>query len=146
MSQHSLSIHWQRQGVFSHEGFERQHELTFQPDVRLVAGGANNSFGADPEQMLAASLASCFMQTFLVLASKKRLQVEVYEDQPVAELEQREDGKFWVARIRLTPKVQFSGDNAPSEEAVRAMCEKAHHHCFIGNSIASDVVIEPQFA
>jgi organic hydroperoxide reductase OsmC/OhrA len=140
--EHSIDLLWQRQGEFSHQGFERRHQLQFQPQVGLPAGGAGNDFGADPEQMLAAAMASCHMQTFLALAAKKRLQVELYQDRAVATLAQRDDGKFCVDRIRLTPQVQFVGDSQPDADAIRAMHEKAHQHCFIANSVSCDVDIQ----
>ncbi|TNC90853.1 MAG: osmotically inducible protein OsmC, partial [Thalassolituus sp.] len=74
--EHRVAVSWERQGAFSHEGFERRHSLNFQPEVTLSAGGAGNDYGADPEQLLAAAMASCHMQTFLALAAKKRLTVD----------------------------------------------------------------------
>lgn len=145
MADHVINVQWHKAGDFSHEGFERRHRIAFQPDVSIDAGGAGNTFGADPEQMLAAAMASCHMQTFLALAAKKRLTVESYEDSASAELEQREDGKFWVCRLVLTPKAVFSGAKIPDEEAIRAMHDKAHQHCFIANSVTSDVVVNPRF-
>lgn len=145
MSEHSISINWTVQGEFTPQGFSREHNIEFQPQVSVVAGGANNEFGADPEQMLAGALASCHMQTFLMLAAKKRLQVESYEDTVVAEAVQREDGKFWVNQIRLTPKAKFVGEKQPDEATVLAMHEKAHQHCFIANSIKSEIIVKPRF-
>ena len=144
MSEHIINIRWEKQGVFSHEGFERRHELQFQPQVTLPAGGAGNAFGADPEQLLAAAMASCHMQTFLVLAAKKRLVVSSYEDRAVAEMGQKEDGRFWVPVIRLHPRVIFEGNQQPEEATIIAMHEKAHHHCFIANSCLSSVVVQPR--
>lgn len=145
VSEHRVAINWQREGEFSHEGFERRHQLQFNEGVNLTAGGAGNSFGSDPEQLFAAAMASCHMQTFLVLASKKRLQVVSYDDTAVAELVKGEDGLFRVSVIRMTPKVVFEGDKLPDEETIRKMHDKAHHHCFIANSVSCGVVIEPQF-
>jgi organic hydroperoxide reductase OsmC/OhrA len=145
MSEHRIRIAWQRQGPFSHESFERRHQIAFQPSVTLPAGGAGNDFGADPEQLLAAAMASCHMQTFLALAAKKRLVVEQYEDDANAEIAQREDGMYWVSALHLNPKAIFSGDRQPDQAAVRAMHEKAHQHCFIANSVLSSVDISPRF-
>jgi len=145
MAEHIIHIQWHKDGVFSHEGFERRHSVEFRPEVTIPAGGAGNRYGADPEQMLAAAMSSCHMQTFLALAAKKRLVVESYEDTASAEIAQREDGKFWVPRITLTPRAVFSGDKIPDEDAVLAMHEKAHEHCFIANSTSSEVVVTPRF-
>ena len=145
MSEHIIHVNWARAGEFSHEGFERRHDIEFKPQLSIPAGGAGNDFGADPEQMLVAAMASCHMQSFLALAAKKRLQVESYRDTASAEIAQREDGKFWVSVIRLAPKAVFTGEKIPDEAAIKAMHEKAHDHCFIANSTSSEVIVEPQF-
>ena len=142
---HKVDVHWQRVGEFSHEGFERRHDIAFQPQVGLPAGGAGNDFGADPEQMLAAAMSSCHMQNFLALAAKKRLTVESYHDEAEAVLAQREDGRFFIATLILRPRVQFSGEKIPDDASVEAMHIKAHEHCFVANSVLSEVIIEPEF-
>lgn len=144
MAQHTVEISWQKQGEFSHEGFARRHDIQFVPTVSLPAGGAHNDFGADPEQLLAAALASCYMQTFLALAAKKRLVVASYEDSASAETAQRDDGKTWVSVIRLRPKVVFRGDKQPDAAALQAMHDKSHQHCFIANSVLSEVIVTPR--
>lgn len=143
--EHRVAVSWERQGAFSHEGFERRHSLNFQPEVTLSAGGAGNDYGADPEQFLAAAMASCHMQTFLALAAKKRLTVDFYYDDAEAVLGQKDDGKFWIETLILRPRVGFSGDKVPDDAAVVAMHNKAHEHCFVANSVISEVVIEPGF-
>ena len=143
LSQHKVVVGWAREGEFSHTGFERKHQLDFGNQARLLAGGAGNDFGSDPEQMLAAALASCHMLTFLTLAAKKRLQVVSYDDEAVAELSRRDDGKFYVSTIRLFPAVVFEGDQ-PDAETIEAMHHKAHDHCFIANSLSCEVVVEPR--
>lgn len=144
MGQHTVGIHWQQQGEFSHEGFERRHDIRFSPALSLPAGGAHNDFGADPEQLLAAALASCYMQTFLALAAKKRLVVASYEDNASAETAQRDDGKTWISVLRLSPKVVFSGDKQPDAATLQAMHEKAHQHCFVANSVLSEIIVTPR--
>lgn len=142
--EHKITVRWQKIGEFNHEFFERRHEVAFQPEVSIFAGGAGNDFGADPEQMLAAAMASCHMQTFLALAAKKRLQVISYKDDAEAILAQREDGRFWVSKIILNPEAVFSGDKIPDAAVIQAMHDKAHEHCFIANSVTSTVEINPK--
>lgn len=140
--EHIAAIKWQRAGSFSHEGYNKQHQALMSGHM-LPMAGADDETCADPEQALSAALASCHMLTFLALAAKKRLQVESYEDNAVGKLAQREDGKFWMPEIILRPKVVFSGDKIPSAQDIHAMHEKAHQHCFIANSIKSNVIVEP---
>jgi len=145
VSTHCTRLQWRAEGSFSHEGYNKNHQADLGNDVLVPVAAANNAIGTDPEKLLAASLASCHMLTFLALASKKRLVVESYDDEPVAQLVKRDDGKFCVSEIRLMPKVVFGGDKQPDEEAINAMHHKAHDHCFIANSITCEVVVEPVF-
>jgi len=145
MSEHTASIHWQQQGPFSHEGFERAHKATISGHELPMSGASTANF-ADPEQTLAASLASCHMQTFLLLAAKKRLQVSKYEDTAVATIATNEQGKQYVSQVILSPKATFTGDKHPSQDELEKMHEKAHDHCFISNSLISTVIIKPILA
>lgn len=142
MSEHIAKINWIKQGEFSHEGFDRSHTAEFAPECKVSMAGANNGKFADPEQMFAASLASCHMQTFLLLAAKKRLVVESYEDTAIAFLSKNEEGLFFIEKTTLNPKVVFSGDKRVTAETLQAMHDKAHHHCFIANSIRCEVEIK----
>ena len=144
MSEHIAKVSWIKQGEFSHEGINRNHIIQFEKNCSLQAAGANNGKTSDPEQMFAASLSSCHMQTFLILASKKRLVVESYEDEAVAVLERNADGLSHVSRVILNPKVVFSVDTPVSKEVLDKMHEKSHKHCFIANSISCEVKIEGQ--
>jgi len=140
MSEHKISLNWHKQGPFNHEGFERQHQITASGQT-LTMSGANTPDHVDPEQALTLSLASCHMLTFLALAAKKRLVVANYQDEAVGTLGQNAEGKSYVERIVLRPKVSFEG-KTPDEAALEKMHHKAHEHCFIANSILSDVHIE----
>jgi organic hydroperoxide reductase OsmC/OhrA len=144
MSEHTASIAWHKQGEFSHEGFERSHHALISGHT-VPMSGANTPAFIDPEQMLAASLASCHMQTFLALAAKKRLHVERYEDTATAKVETNTEGKQYVSEVSLHPKVVFIGDKKPSQEDIEKMHQKAHDHCFISNSLLSKTIIEPLF-
>lgn len=144
MSEHTASIAWHALGEFSHEGFERSHQATISGHT-VPMSGANTPAFVDPEQMLAASLASCHMQTFLVLAAKKRLQVASYEDTATAKVETNADGKQYVSEVHLNPKAVFAGDKKPSQDDIEKMHHKAHDHCFISNSLLSKTIIHPVF-
>lgn len=108
-----------------------------------VSSGAD--FGGDatrwnPEDLLGASLAQCHFLTFLALAKKFKLDVRKYEDHVTVTLD-AVDKVTKVTRIRLAPRILV----APGTDAdkVREAFEKAHKYCFIGNTISSEVVMEP---
>lgn len=144
MSEHVASIQWQLQGPFSHEGFNRSHNARISGHT-LPMSGANTPDYADPEQTLAAALASCHMQTFLLLAAKKRLTVVHYQDTAIATVEQNDTGRMYVSNVLLQPKATFSGEKQPSQDEIEGMHHKAHDHCFVSNSLISQVNIAPQF-
>ena len=139
MSEHKVNVSWSKQGPFNHEGFERAHRAQAS-NQSLPMSSANTENHVDPEQALTFSLSSCHMLTFLALAAKKRLVVEHYEDEAVGILGQNQAGKNFVERIVLNPKVTFDG-KTPDADALKKMHDKAHDHCFIANSVRSQVEI-----
>jgi organic hydroperoxide reductase OsmC/OhrA len=100
-----------------------------------------NADMANPEELLASSLASCHMLTFLAVAAKSGYIVESYNDQAIATLDKNEEGKIAVTVIDLKPVVEFSGEKIPDDEHLKSLHEKAHRNCFIANSIKSKVNI-----
>jgi organic hydroperoxide reductase OsmC/OhrA len=146
MSTHTARISWSRRGTgFDYETYNREHEWSFESGQRLNASSAPEYKGSedcvDPEEALAASIASCHMLTFLAIASKKRLVVESYTDRAVAHLEKNEEGAFAVTRVELHPKISFGGDKIPTAEEIARMHESAHRNCFIANSVKSEIVV-----
>jgi organic hydroperoxide reductase OsmC/OhrA len=51
------------------------------------------------------------------------------------------EGRLAITEVVLRPKVAFGGEH-PSEEALRELHDRAHHECFIANSVTSNVRIE----
>ena len=56
-------------------------------------------------------------------------------------LEKRDDGKMWMARVTLRPRVEWGGD-APDEAAIADLHHRAHEACFIANSVTTKMVVE----
>ena len=96
----------------------------------------------DPEEAFIASLSSCHMLTFLAIAAKRRFVVESYIDDAVGELSKMENGRQWVSRVVLRPHIVFSSDNIPDDNTHRKLHHLAHQHCFIANSVKTEVVTE----
>jgi len=148
MSQYRAKIHWKNQdSQFNYDTFDRTHEITFPGGIHFAASSAPEYLGkkelANPEEMLAATLASCHMLTFLAVCAKSRLHVTSYEDTPVATLDKNAEGKLAVTHIQLSPKATFQGD-VPSPEKLQELHAKAHRNCFIANSLACKMAVEPR--
>ena len=48
-----------------------------------------------------------------------------------------------MTKVTLRPQVSFSGETIPGPEELRQLHERAHHACFIANSVKTEVVVEP---
>jgi organic hydroperoxide reductase OsmC/OhrA len=147
MSEHRAKIQWARgKNEFNHESYNRDHTWTFEGGIEIKASAApgfqGNPDSVDPEEAFVGALASCHMLTFLAIAAKKRLTVDRYEDHAVGILEKNADGRMAVTRATLRPKVAWGGDKTPSAEEIEKIHEKAHHVCFIANSVLTEVTIE----
>ena len=148
MSEHHATISWERgTSEFTYDTYPRAHVWDFPSGIRVNASSAPDFLGSadrvNPEEAFIAALSSCHMLTFLALAARKRLVVDHYEDAAVGILEKNTDGKFSVTRVTLRPKVRFSNGFVLTRQEMHELHQKAHTHCFIANSIRTEVSIEP---
>jgi organic hydroperoxide reductase OsmC/OhrA len=97
----------------------------------------------DPEEAFVAALSSCHMLFFLAYAGKAGFVVDDYSDDAVGILAKNADGHMAMTKVTLRPAIRYSG-NGPDRAAEMALHEKAHHACYIANSVRSEVVVEPR--
>jgi NAD-dependent SIR2 family protein deacetylase len=64
-------------------------------------------------------------------------------DNAVGFLDEHAAGRLAITTVTLRPKVTFSGETLPSSAEIAQMHDKAHHACFIANSVKTEVVVEP---
>lgn len=93
-----------------------------------------------PEHLLAASVNSCFMTTFLAVAENSKLEFKEFSCKAGGKLEQIE-GKFLMTEVVLTPTLIITNEE-DKEKALRVL-EKSEKACLISNSIKSKVVLNP---
>ena len=96
----------------------------------------------NPEEAFVASLSTCHMLTFLAIAARKRFTVDSYVDEAFGVMERNAEGKYWVSRVTLRPKVVFSGARQPSTKEISELHHAAHENCFIANSVKTDVTVD----
>jgi organic hydroperoxide reductase OsmC/OhrA len=99
-----------------------------------------DSSRTNPEQLFVAALSACQTLTYLFLAARAGIVVVGYVDDAEGWLE-RTDGTMRMARVILRPHIVLR-DGADAVKA-RELVDKAHAQCFIGNSVTTDVSIEP---
>ena len=100
-----------------------------------------DSSRANPEQLLVAALAACQTLTYLFLAAKNGIAVVAYVDEAEGWLE-RSGGTMRMSRVTLRPHIVLE-DGADAAKA-RELVDTAHVQCFIGNSVTTQVSIEPR--
>jgi organic hydroperoxide reductase OsmC/OhrA len=66
-----------------------------------------------------------------------------YEDDALGVMPE-DDEPPRITEITLRPRITLTGD--ASEERVRKLVHTAHEHCYIANSLTSQVSIEPTIA
>lgn len=148
MSEHHATLSWSRgESGFGYKEYPRTHTWTFPRSGQSVQAAAAPAFlgkddCVDPEESFAAALASCHLLTFLAIASMSGYVVDRYDDAPVGYLEKGENGKLWLARVVMHPRIVFSGERQPAPEDLQRLHEKAHHECFLANSVKTVVTWE----
>ncbi|HEY4943136.1 MAG TPA: OsmC family protein [Rhizomicrobium sp.] len=150
MTEHHASVRWTRSSAdFTYDSYNRAHDVTFKSGAIVLPGSAapafkGNADRVDPEEAYVGSLSACHMLTFLAICARKRLTVDSYADDAVGVMEKGSNGKLWVARVTLRPRVTFAAGTSPDAAALAEIHHLSHGECFIANSVKTDVSVEPQ--
>jgi organic hydroperoxide reductase OsmC/OhrA len=130
--------------------YTRAHEATCPPAThdQPLALTADPAFEGDPdklnpEQLLVLAASSCQLLSFLAVAARARVDVIAYEDDADGEMPEG-DRPLRITRVTLRPTITIR-DPAPDDERLRQLVDTAHRHCFIANSLTSQIRIEPAF-
>lgn len=153
MGTHTASVVWERNAgaKFTDNRYSRAHRWSFDGGAAVPASSSpsvvpvplSDPAGVDPEEAFVASLSSCHMLWFLFFAAKGGFVVDSYRDDAVGHIEKDADGRTAMTRVVLRPAIQFAGA-APDAAQIAAMHDKAHHECFIANSVRTVVTVEAQ--
>jgi organic hydroperoxide reductase OsmC/OhrA len=120
------------------------HTMEFAGRPALALSGAPQYRGdpsrLSPEDLFVAALASCQMLSFLALAGRAGVTVLAYDDHADGTLAIA-DKKMRMTEVRLRPRITIAAgaDDAKARELVHT----AHENCFIANSVACPVHVEP---
>jgi len=145
-------IHRYRTGLAWHgstgggyAAYDRTHRVDVPPGNVSLTMSADPAFRGDPglpnpEQLLLAAASSCQLLSFLALVAREGIDVVSYEDSAEA-LVPDDDKPVRITRITLRPRVVV----APGAgERVRELMVRAHHDCFIANSVNAEIILEPE--
>ena len=138
-------LQWSGSTGLGWDHYDREHGAVAPPaeqEVRLTTGESQGDPAVlNPEQLVVMAASSCQMLFFLHLASKARIDVVEYVDE-ASGLMPLDDEPVRLTEITLRPRIVIAGD--ASEERVQKLVHTAHEHCYIANSLKSEVTLEPQ--
>jgi organic hydroperoxide reductase OsmC/OhrA len=153
MSTYTATIRWTRDRStdFTRGQYSRAHSWEFDggltvaasPSPHIVPAPWNDPAGVDPEEAFVASLSSCHMLFFVDFARRDGWVVDSYVDEAEGVLEKRSDGKMWMSRVTLRPRVTWGTGSQPDEAAIADLHHRAHDACFIANSVTTEVTVQP---
>jgi organic hydroperoxide reductase OsmC/OhrA len=152
LATYEANIRWRRGSDerFTDGRYSRAHEWLFDGGARVRASASphvvrapfSDPSGVDPEEALVAALASCHMLFFLAFAAKRGFDITTYEDRAVGVMSKTSDGREWMSKVTLRPRVAFVGDKRPTAEDIDALHHEAHTACYIANSVKTEIAIE----
>lgn len=132
-------------GTREYRGYERAHEYSV-PGKPVIPGSSDPAFRGDktrynPEELLVMSLSSCHMLWVLHLSAMAGLVVTAYEDEASGTMVETADGGGHFTEVVLRPRVTC--EPATDHSRLADIHERAHHLCFIANSVNFPVKCEP---
>lgn len=151
---YATRITWSGSTAVGYDSYSRAHEATISGADAADPAGATLPLSSDPhfhgdpgrlnpEQLLVLAASSCQLLSFLAVAARARIDVVAYEDDAEGEMPEA-DRPMRIARIVLRPRITINGDTPP-DERLHQLAETAHRHCFIANSLTTEIVLEPAF-
>ncbi len=138
-------LSWQGSTGVGYDTYDRTHRVATPPaDAELVLTSdpafLGNATLMNPEQLLLAAASSCQLLSFLAMAARARIDVVSYDDEAHAVMPE-EVRPVRITRITLRPRIVVAA-GADLDKA-RKLVGRAHHACYIANTITAEIVIEP---
>jgi organic hydroperoxide reductase OsmC/OhrA len=142
---YEAELRWSGSTGLGWEHYDRSHRGGAPPAEQELALTTGESKGdpreLNPEQLLVMAASSCQLLWFLHLAAKARIDVVEYEDRATGVMPTDVEPTS-VTEIVLRPRIVVGSE--ASEDRVRKLVQTAHEHCYIANSLKSDVSIEAE--
>jgi len=151
MSEYIAKIIWKRNGqTFIDSNYSRAHTWAFDGGLQVPASSSphvippplSNEANVDPEEAFVAALSSCHMLFFLSLTAKLGFIIDEYKDNAIGFMLKNAEGRLAMSKVILRPRIQYSGENRPSQEQIISLHDQSHELCFIANSVKTRVETE----
>ena len=143
----AVSVKWTGntgEGTSGYTAYQRAHEI-YAEGKPHIPGSSDPAFRGDrtrynPEELLVASLSACHMLWYLHLCAEANIVVTEYTDDAQGTMALTEDGGGHFEEVVLKPVVKIRQDC--DLELAQSLHARAHHLCFIANSMNFPVNVE----
>jgi organic hydroperoxide reductase OsmC/OhrA len=138
-------LSWSGSTAVGYDAYDRAHRVVVPPAELELQVSSDPAYLGDPalpnpEQLLLAAASSCQLLSFLAIAARSRVDVLAYDDD--AEAIMPEDLRpVRITRITLRPKIVIAAGS--DLDRAHRLVVKAHHECYVANTLNAEVVIEP---
>jgi len=131
--------------------YHRDHKVVVAETKTMTMSSAPEYKGdpelLNPEDLFVSAVSSCQMLTYLALADRAGIRVLSYMDEAIATLEASAhpvSGRkvLRMSRVALRPRIEIASGADPAK--AHELVEKAHRHCFIANSVNSDLTTDAE--
>jgi organic hydroperoxide reductase OsmC/OhrA len=143
-NRYETRVHWTGSTGLGWEHYDRTHVATAhgaEQEVRVTTGESKGDPSIlNPEQLLLMAASSCQMLWFLHLAAKARIDVVEYDDEAVA-LMPTDQEPVRITEVTLRPRIVVAGE--VDEARVEKLAHLGHEHCFVANSLNSEMTLQP---
>jgi organic hydroperoxide reductase OsmC/OhrA len=145
---YTLQVKWtgnRGEGTSSYRAYDRTHEVVAKGKPAIPCS-SDPAFRGDParynpEDLLVASLSACHMLWYLHLCADAGIVVVDYVDDAHGTMVETADGGGRFTDVTLQPAVTVK-QGADLEKALK-LHDRAHHLCFIANSVSFPVSCKP---
>ncbi len=140
------AVSWTGSTGVGYRGYRRDHDAGTPPAPGVLRLSADAAFRGDPqlpnpEQLVVLAAASCQLLSFLAVAARDGLDVVGYTDEAVGLMPDPSPNPVQLTEIRLRPTIVVAAGS--DRHAVAAAVQKAHHECYIANTLRCEVIVEP---
>ena len=144
--QYTAYLNWQSNDrPFEVKTYDRTHTIKLGSGTEMNASSAPEFLGnpalVNPEELFTASIASCFMLTFLYWAAMKGLKLNHYTSEAIGTLAKNAEGKMAMTEVIIKPVLTFENNQQPDTALLDELFKKAHEQCFISSSVKTKVTV-----
>ncbi len=136
---------WSGSTGAGYDGYARTDRVEAPPATAALELSNDPSLGGDaslldPEQLVLAAASSCQLLSFLAISARARIDVTDYRDDAEAVMS-HDEHPARIAAIVLRPRITVAA--GPSVRRVERLVDLAHRECYVANSLATPVTVEP---